>query len=154
FCTFTSKLNSMNMKKNILLVAFSAGLLSVTACKKETTITKDTTDTDTTMVIEESIKPNDALQEQLDRAEANYEKAEADVKAEADAIKVRDEAKTGWENVKSGVNKAADDVKDGINKAADKVEEGAEKAGEKAKEVGKDIEDGYNKTLDKMKTDN
>lgn len=151
------------MKKNILLVVFSAGLLSVTACKKETTITKDTTDTDTTMVIEESIKPNDALQEQLDRAEANYEKAEADVKAAAErgdkkaeeaAIKVRDEAKTAWENVKSGVNKAADDVKGGINKAADKVEEGAEKAGEKAKEVGKDIEDGYNKTLDKMKTDN
>src|SRR5690554_1592954 len=141
----------MIMKKNILLIVLSAGLLSVTACKKETTVTTETTDRDTTMVIEESLRPNDALQEQLDQAEANYEKAEADVKAAAErgdkkaeeaAIKVRDEAKTAWENVKSGVNKAADNV-----------EESAEKVSEKAKKVGKDIEDGYNKTLDKMKTD-
>src|SRR5690554_3678547 len=112
----------MIMKKNILLIVLSAGLLSVTACKKETTVTTETTDRDTTMIIEESLRPNDALQEQLDQAEANYEKAEADVKAAAE-------------------------------RGDKKAEEAAIKVREEAKEVGKDIEDGYNKTLDKMKTD-
>ena len=48
-----------------------------------------------------------------------------DKKAEAAAVKVRDEAKTSWEKLKTGVNNAATDVKDGINNAAEKVEEGA-----------------------------
>ena len=72
------------MKKTIFLIAISAGLLSVTSCKKETTVTPDTTVGDTIIVVDESLRPNDALQEQLDRAEANYEKAEADVKAAAE----------------------------------------------------------------------
>ncbi len=148
------------MKKNILLVAFAAGLLSVTACKKETTTTTDTTvdslTTETTTVTTEETIVDPAVQAQVDEAKVKYDKAEADVqaaiakgdkKAEEAAIKVRDEAKNSWDNLKAGINNTAADVKDGINNAADKVEEGAKK-------VGKDVEDGYNKTLDKMKTNN
>src|SRR5690606_3784572 len=145
--------------------AISAGLLSVVACKKETTttseITNDTLSTETVVTEETTIDP--AIQAQIDEAKANHDTTEADVKAaiekgdkkaEEAAIKVRDEAKSSWEKVKDGVNNTAQDVKDGINNAADKVEEGAEKVGEKAKEVSKNVEEGYNKTLDKMKTNN
>ncbi|MDO5636012.1 MAG: hypothetical protein Q4G18_02015 [Myroides sp.] len=150
------------MKKNVLVAAIAAGLFTVVACKKETTVTTDTDGLDTTtFVVEEEYVVDPAVQAEVDQAQANYEKAEADVqeairkgdkKAEEAAIKVRDEAKNSWDNLKAGVNKAADDVKGGINNAASKVEESAEKVGDKAKEVGKDIEDGYNNTLDKMKT--
>ncbi|HUH25748.1 MAG TPA: hypothetical protein VLY87_03925 [Flavobacterium sp.] len=150
------------MKKNILLIAVSVGLLSVTACKKEITITTDTEGIDTTLVVvDEEVKVEPAVQAKVDEAKATYDKAEADVqeaikkgdkKAEEAAIKVRDEAQTSWNNLKTNVNKTAEDVKEGLNNAANKVEESAEKVGDKAKEVGKDIEEGYNKTLDKMKT--
>src|SRR5690554_2083284 len=145
------------MKKKDLVAAIAAGLFTVVACKKETTVITDTDGLDTiTVVVEEEYMVDPAVQAEIDQAQANYEKAEADVQeairrgdknAEEAAIKVRDEAKNSWDNLKASVNKAADDVKDGINNAASKVEESAEK-------VGKDIEDGYNNTLDKMKTNN
>ncbi len=91
------------MKKNILLIAIAAGLLSVTACKKETTTTTETTvdtlTTETTTVTTEETTVDPAVQAEIDAAEVRYEKAEADVKAavekgdkkaEAAAVKVRD----------------------------------------------------------------
>lgn len=151
------------MKKNILVTAIAAGLLSVTACKKETTTTTETTvdtlTTETTTVTTQET----AVPSEFEQAKMNLAKAENDLqiaiksgdkKAEVAALKVRDEAQASWDKIAAGVNNAANDVKDGINNAANKVEEGADKVGEKAKKVGKDVEEGYNKTLDKMKTNN
>ena len=62
-----------------------------------------------------------------ERTGKRHKKKAIRVKAEEAAVKgTYDEAKSSWENLKAGINKAADDVQDGINNAASKVEEGAE----------------------------
>jgi len=73
------------MKKNMLLMAVAVGLLSVTACKKETTTTTETTvdtlTTESTTVTTEETTVDPAVQANIDEAKVKYDKAEADVKA-------------------------------------------------------------------------
>lgn len=160
------------MKKLMLSVVALGFALATTSCKKETTETTITTGTDTTTVVHETVTFDENVQAEINEAEIRYNKAEADLKAAVDrgdkkaeeaARKVRDEAKSSWENLKNATNKAAEDIKQGAEnvandvenaaqKVGDKAENAAQKVGDKAEKAGQDIKEGYNNTLEKMKT--
>lgn len=170
------------MKKVFLTVAFAA-VLGFTSCKKETTITTETKGEDTLVtIVNEDVKLNEESQRKMDEAKAKLDQAEKDLadakargdkKAEEAATKMRDEAKTSWENIKAGTHEAIQDTKEGLKEAGNKIDETAQHAkedlkeagkaiGDKAKEIGKDakeagkeagkdIKEGYNNTLEKAK---
>ena len=63
------------MEKNVLLAAIATGLFTVVSCKKETTVTTDTDGLDTTVVVEEEMMVDPAVQAEIDQAQANYGKS-------------------------------------------------------------------------------
>ena len=126
------------MKNLVLTMAFGIMLLSA-GCKKETTVETTVTSEDGKTVTTTTTTETD-YDLRLQKAEADYQAAENDVKAahekgdtkaEQIAQDAADKAKEAWEATKAEVRLGA----------------------EKTKEALKEVKEGYNETLEKAKTD-